>query len=67
MHFAYSISRTAPKSWQGCEPPTDDERRAEWLYRYYVGGHHHHDTTEESGTDEVCDGFGQSTAAMGHR
>ena len=43
MNFEFSIAKTSPKSWQGCEPPTDDERRAEWLYRYYAAGHHHLD------------------------
>ncbi len=45
MNFEFSITRTAPKSWQGCDQPSDDERLAEWLYRYYANGHHHRDTT----------------------
>jgi hypothetical protein len=47
MNFEYSISRTTPKSWAGCEPPTEDERRAEWLYRYYAAGHHHREPTDD--------------------
>ncbi|MDR3445951.1 hypothetical protein [Dyella sp.] len=34
------LSRTAPKSWEGCEPQTNDERRAAWAARFYSGGHH---------------------------
>ena len=34
------VSRTAPKSWDGCTPPTNDERRAEWAQRFYSAGHH---------------------------
>jgi hypothetical protein len=35
-----SIFRTRPKSWDGCTPPTNDERRAAWASRYYSAGHH---------------------------
>ncbi len=34
------VTRTAPRSWDGCMPQTNDERRAEWAHRYYSGGHH---------------------------
>lgn len=41
MHLMYSIFHTEPKSWTGCEPPSNDERRGEWAKRYYSEGHHH--------------------------
>ena len=44
MNFEFSLSRTQPKSWEGCEPPTDDERLAQWLFRYYRAGHHHRES-----------------------
>ncbi len=28
-------------TWDGCLPPTNDERRAHWAARYFAGGHHH--------------------------
>jgi hypothetical protein len=41
MRYEYSISHTQPKSWEGCDPPSADERLAEWMFRYFGAGHHH--------------------------
>lgn len=35
-----SVTRTAPRSWDGCRPMSNDERRAEWAARYFSQGHH---------------------------
>jgi hypothetical protein len=35
-----SITRTRPKSFEGCTPQTNDQRRAEWAQKFYSGGHH---------------------------
>lgn len=35
------ITRTRPRSWEGCLPPTNDQRRAAWAEKYYGQGHHH--------------------------
>lgn len=40
MNALLSITRTKPKSWDGCTPLTNDERRAAWAARFYAGGHH---------------------------
>ncbi|MET3654045.1 hypothetical protein [Dyella japonica] len=36
-----SITRTRPKSFEGCTPLDNDQRRAEWAAKFYGGGHHH--------------------------
>jgi hypothetical protein len=36
-----AITRTRPGRWDGCQPLTNDERRAQWAQRYFAGGHHH--------------------------
>jgi hypothetical protein len=36
-----SITHTEPKSWAGCTPPTDDERLAEFYWKYFSAGQHH--------------------------
>lgn len=35
-----AIFRTKPARWDGCTPPTNDERRAAWAAKYYGNGHH---------------------------
>lgn len=35
-----TIVRTKPHSWHGCEPPSNDQRRAEWAAKFYSAGHH---------------------------
>lgn len=40
MHLMFSIFHTEPKSWTGCLPPSNDERRGAWAQRYYSEGHH---------------------------
>ena len=35
-----SIFRTRRHSWDGCTPPTNNERRANWASKYYGEGHH---------------------------
>ncbi|WP_458788951.1 hypothetical protein [Dyella jiangningensis] len=40
MNALLSITRTKPKSWDGCTPLTNDERLAAWAARFYAGGHH---------------------------
>lgn len=35
------LSRTKPKSWKGCEPPTPEERLAEFKFKWYANGYHH--------------------------
>lgn len=40
MNALLSITRTKPRSWDGCTPLTNDERRALWASRFYAAGHH---------------------------
>lgn len=42
------LSRTEPKSWKGCEPPTPDERLAEFKFKWYRDVHHHQHETPAS-------------------
>jgi len=36
----FAITRTRPKSFEGCTPLSNDERRALWAQRYYGSGRH---------------------------
>lgn len=54
MNAAQSIvARTFPKSWEGCEPPTADERMAEFKWKWYAHGHHHDENLGLKIGDEV--------------
>lgn len=49
------ITRTAPKSWEGCMPLSDDERLAEFKFKWYAAGLHHRepdDQTEQEGVNQ---------------
>lgn len=60
MHLMFSIFHTEPKSWTGCLPPSNDERRGAWAQRYYSEGHHHltNDELKEQ-DDALCDRLNQ--------
>lgn len=36
----HPITRTRPNSLAGCDAPTNDQRLAEWYFKFYSAGHH---------------------------
>lgn len=49
------IMRTQPKSFEGCTPLSEDERLAEFKFKYYAAGCHHVDAYPNDHDDETED------------
>lgn len=49
------IMRTQPKSFEGCTPLSEDERLAEFKFKYYSQGLHHVDARPNGHDDDNSD------------